>query len=207
MPAYEDKLVQSAINKIVTAIYEQDFEDSSFGFRSNRSCHDAIKILDVYLSKRNVNYIVDADIKGFFDHVDHEWMIKFLKHRIQDKNLLRYIARFLKSGVMEKGQFHNTYEGTPQGGIISPTLGNIYLHYVLDMWFNKVVKKWCKGEAYIVRYADDSVFCFQYENEAIAFYEAFKKRLAKFNLEVAEDKTKIVYFGRKAFYERKKGQT
>lgn len=203
IPAHEDKIVQSAINKIINAIYEQDFIDSSFGFRPNRGCHDAIKILEVYLSKRNINYVVDADIKGFFDNVDHKWMMKFLEHRIKDPNILRYIARFLKSGVMEKGQFYKVYEGTPQGGIISPILGNIYLHYVLDLWFEKVVRKWCKGEAYIVRYADDFVCCFEYENEAKTFYEALKKRLARFNLEIAEEKTKIIYFGKRAYYESK----
>lgn len=205
IPSYEDKLVQLAINKIVTQIYEQDFIDNSFGFRPNRGCHDALKILNVYLSKRNINYVVDVDIKGFFDNVDHEWLMKFLNHRIADKNLMRYISRFLKSGVIENGKFQKSYEGTPQGGIISPILGNIYLHYVLDLWFEKVVRKYCKGEAYIVRYCDDFVCCFQYEHEAKNFYEALKKRLAKFNLEVAEEKTKIVYFGEKAYFDRKFG--
>lgn len=206
IPSYEDKLIQLAINKIITQIYELDFIDNSFGFRPNRGCHDAIKILDIYLSRRNINYVVDADIKGFFNNVDHEWLMKFLNHRINDKNLLRYISRFLKAGVMENGKFKKSYEGTPQGGIISPTLGNIYLHYVLDLWFEKVVRKYCKGEAYIVRYCDDFVCCFQYEHEAKSFYEALKKRLAKFNLEVAEDKTNILYFGRKAYFDRKFGR-
>lgn len=203
IPSYEDKLVQLAINKILTQIYEQDFIDSSFGFRPNRSCHDALKILNVYLEKGNINYVVDADIKGFFDHVDHEWLMKFLEHRIADKNLLRYISRFLKAGIMEDGRFEKTYEGTPQGGICSPILGNIYLHYVLDLWFEKVVRKRCKGNAYMVRYCDDFVCCFEYEEEAGAFYEALKGRLSKFNLDIAEDKTKIIYFGRKAYYDRK----
>ncbi|WP_279220071.1 group II intron reverse transcriptase/maturase [Clostridium sp. MF28] len=203
IPAYEDKVVQLAINKILKSIYEQDFIDSSFGFRQNRSCHDALKILNVYLSEKNVNYVVDADIKGFFDNVDHKWLMKFLEHRIADKNLLRYIGRFLKTGIMENGKFYKVYEGTPQGGIISPTLANIYLHYVLDIWFNNFIKKKCKGQAYIVRYADDFVCCFQYEDEAKAFYEALKNRLDKFNLQVAEDKTKILYFGKNAYYDRK----
>lgn len=203
IPAYEDKIVQSAINKILKSIYEQDLMDSSFGFRENRSCHDALKILDKYLCRRRTNYIVDADIKGFFDNVDHKWMMKFLEHRIDDKNLLRYIARFLKSGVMDNGKFMKAYEGTPQGGIISPTLANIYLHYVIDIWFNNFIKKRCNGLAYIVRYADDFVCCFQYENEAKAFYGALKVRLEKFGLEIAEDKTKIIYFGMESFYDRK----
>lgn len=204
IPSYEDKIVQLAITKILSAIYEQDFLDCSFGFRPKRSCHDAIKILDEYLSRRRINYVVDADIKGFFDHVDHRWLMKFLEHRIKDKNLLRYIARFLNAGIMENGQFYKAYEGTPQGGIISPLLANIYLHYVLDLWFEKVVRKRCRGQAYIVRYADDFVCCFEYKNEAEAFYEALKLRLAKFNLEIAEDKTKIIYFGSKAYYESKR---
>ncbi|SHH91758.1 group II intron reverse transcriptase/maturase [Clostridium grantii] len=206
IPSYEDKIVQLAINKVISSIYEQDFLDSSFGFRANRSAHDAIKILDVYLSRRNINFVVDADIKGFFDNVDHKWMMKFLQHRIKDKNLLRYIGRFLNAGVLEDGKFYKAYNGTPQGGLVSPTLGNIYLHYVLDLWFEKVVRKWCKGEAYIVRYADDFVCCFQYESDAQAFYRTLKKRLAKFNLEIAEDKTKIVYFGKKAYFDRKFGR-
>lgn len=207
IPSYEDKMVQLAISKILGAIYEQDFLDSSFGFRPNRSCHSAIKILDVYLSKRKTNHVVDADIKGFFNHVDHKWLMKFLEHRIKDKNLLRYIARFLKSGVMEEGQFHKSYEGTPQGGIISPILANIYLHYTLDLWFEKVVRKRCKGQAYIVRYADDFVCCFELKEEAEVFYTALKVRLEKFNLEIAEDKTKIIYFGSRAYYESSKANT
>ena len=118
IPAYEDKIVQLAIKKILKSIYEQDFMNSSFGFRENRGCHDAIKMLDVYLTNRNINYVVDADIKGFFDNVDHKWMIKFLEYKIADKNLLRYIGRFLKSGIMQGRVFHKTYQGTPQGGII-----------------------------------------------------------------------------------------
>lgn len=205
IPSYEDKIVQLALNKIITSIFEQDFLDSSFGFRPQRGCHDALKILDVYLSRRNINYIVDADIRGFFDHVDHGWMMKFLEQRIKDPNILRIVVKFLNAGIMEKGIFQKTYEGTPQGGILSPTLGNIYLHYALDLWFEKVVRKYCKGRAYIVRYADDSVACFQYESEARKYYKALMGRLAKFNLEVAEEKTKIIYFGERAYLESKNG--
>ena len=205
IPCYEDKLVQLAMNKVITAIYEQDFLDFSYGFRPNRNCHDALKELDIYLSRRNINYVVDADIKGFFDNVDHEWLMKFLAHRISDRNLLRYIKRFLKSGIMENGSFQKTYEGTPQGGVISPTLANIYLHYALDLWFEIVVKKQCQGEAYMVRYADDFVCCFQYEEEAKAFYEALGIRLAKFNLELAEEKSNIIFFGKEAYRARQAG--
>lgn len=198
IPDHEDKIVQRAIAKILNAIYENDFLDCSFGFRPNRSCHDALKILNVYIESRNTNYIVDADIKGFFDNVDHEWMMKFLKHRINDPSLLRIIARFLKGGYMEEGKYFDTDKGTPQWGVISPILANVYLHYVLDLWFEKVVRKQCKGYAYMVRYADDFVCCFQFQSEAEAFYTALIKRLQKFNLEAAEDKTKIITFGRTA---------
>ncbi|UAL48009.1 reverse transcriptase [Sutcliffiella horikoshii] len=157
IPEHEDKIVQRAISKILNAIYEQDFLDSSFGFRPKRNCHDAIKILNHYINKKHVNFIVDADIKGFFDNVNHKWMMEFLKERITDPNLLRIIARFLKGGYMEEGRLFPTEVGTPQGGIISPILANVYLHYVLDLWFEKVVRKQCKGQAYIVRYADDCV--------------------------------------------------
>ncbi|QOY38311.1 group II intron reverse transcriptase/maturase [Anaerobacillus isosaccharinicus] len=198
IPEHEDKIVQRGIAKILNAIYEQDFMDSSFGFRPKRSCHDALKILNVYINTKYTNYVVDADIKGFFNNVDHTWMMSFLKHRIEDPNILRIIARFLKGGYMEEGKLFKTEDGTPQGGIISPILANIYLHYVLDLWFDKVVRKQCKGQAYIVRYADDYVCCFQNKDDAEAFYRALIKRLEKFNLELAEDKTKIIPFGRYA---------
>jgi len=156
IPAYEDKLVQGALSKILNAIYEQDFLECSFGFRPNRSCHDALKVLDKILNMKEINYVVDADIKGFFDHVNHEWLMKFLQHRIADPNILRLVARFLKSGIVEAGIKYDTPEGTPQGGVCSPILRNLYLHYVLDLWFEKRVRKNYRGKAYMVRYADDS---------------------------------------------------
>ena len=192
IPAYEDKLVQAALAKIMNAVYENDFLECSFGFRPNRGCHDALKVLDKILNKQEINYVVDADIKGFFDHVDHEWLMKFVEHRIADRNLLRLIARFLRAGIVEAGVKYDTPEGTPQGGVCSPILGNIYLHYTLDLWFEKRVRKQSKGAAYMVRYADDSVFCFQYEEDAKNFYAGLIERLAEFNLELAEDKTKII---------------
>lgn len=198
IPEHEDKIVQRAMAKILNAIYEQDFLDSSFGFRPNRNCHDALKILNFYIERRNISYIVDADIKGFFDNVNHTWMMEFLKHRINDPNLLRIIDRFLKGGYMEEGKKYETDSGTPQGGIVSPILANVYLHYVLDLWFEKVVRKHCRGEAYIVRYADDFVCCFQFEDDAQKFYQALIQRLSKFELEVAEDKTKVILFGQYA---------
>lgn len=196
IPDHEDKIVQRAMAKILNAIYENDFLDCSFGFRPNRGCHDALKILNVYIEKRYTNFIVDVDIKGFFDNVNHEWVMKFLKHRINDPNFLRIITRFLKGGYMEEGKYFDTDKGTPQGGVISPILANVYLHYVLDLWFEKVVKKQCKGQAYMVRYADDFVCCFQYRKDAEDFYLSLTRRLQKFNLEVAEDKTKIITFGK-----------
>lgn len=204
IPEYEDKIVQKAITKVLNAIYENDFLDSSFGFRPKRNCHDALKILNYYIEKKYVNYIVDADIKGFFDNVDHKWMMEFLKHRITDPNLLRIIGRFLKGGYMEEGKKCKTESGTPQGGVISPILANVYLHYVLDLWFEKKIRRQCKGEAYIVRYADDFVCCFQYRDEAEWFYHELIGRLKKFNLEIAEDKTKIIPFGRFAEENSKK---
>ena len=198
LPSYEDKLVQDGLARILNAVYEADFLDCSYGFRQNRGCHDALNALGKIIETRNVNYIVDADIHGFFDHVDHEWMQKFVAHRIADPNVLRLIARFLKAGVMEAGKEYDTTEGTPQGGVISPVLANVYLHYVLDLWFEKAVKGSCRGEAYMVRYADDFVCCFEHEGEARAFLEALKQRLEKFGLELAEDKTRIIAFGRRA---------
>lgn len=196
IPEHEDKIVQRGMVEILNAIYEPIFLDCSFGFRPNRNCHDALKILNVYIEKRYTNFIVDVDIKGFFDNVDHEWMMKFLRHRIADPSFLRIVARFLKGGYMEEGKYFKTDVGTPQGGIISPILANVYLHYVLDLWFEKYIRKSCKGHAYMVRYADDFVCCFQNEMEANNFYHALIERLKKFNLEIAEDKSKILPFGR-----------
>lgn len=196
IPSYEDKLVQMVLGRVFNAIYEADFLDCSYGFRPNRNCHDALKELGQIIERKKISYIVDADIKGFFDHVDHEWLMKFIEIRIADPNINRLIVRFLKSGVMERDNVNKTIEGTPQGGNISPVLANIYLHYALDLWFEKVVKKKCKGDAYMVRYADDFVCCFQYEDEAKKFYQALILRLRKFNLEIEESKSKIIAFGR-----------
>lgn len=192
IPAYEDKLVQGALAKILNAIYEQDFLECSFGFRPNRGCHDALKVLDNIVNMRDIHYVVDTDIKGFFDNVNHDWMIKFLQHRIVDANIIRLVSRFLKSGIIEAGTRYDTDKGTPQGGVCSPILGNLYLHYVLDLWFEKKVRKFCKGKAYMVRYADDSVFCFQYEEDARRFLTVMIERLGEFDLEVAQEKTKII---------------
>lgn len=199
IPAVEDKIVQMAIKKILEAIFEQDFMDVSYGFRPNRSCHDALDVLDKTIMTKPVNFVVDMDIKKFFDTVDHEWLTECLRQRIADPNLLRLVARFLRSGVMEEGKYLETERGTPQGGILSPILANIYLHYILDLWFEKRVKTQLKGFAQLTRYADDFVACFQYGNEAEAFGGALKQRLNRFGLEIAEAKSRIIEFGRYAW--------
>lgn len=155
IPSYEDKIVQMGLNKILKAIYEADFVEFSYGFRPNRNCHTAIKRLNNIIERGKINHVVDADIKGFFNNVNHEWMIKFLELRIGDPNIIKLINKFLKAGMMENGVAEATELGTPQGSISSPTLANIYLHYALDLWFEKVIKRNFKGEAEIVRYADD----------------------------------------------------
>lgn len=196
--ATEDKVIQMGITRILEAIYENDFIDNSFGFRPNRDCHKALERTNVILSSKPVNYVIDADIKGFFDNVNHKWLTKFLEHRIGDKNLIRIIVRFLKSGVIEATELLKTEKGTPQGGIISPVLANIYLHYVLDLWIDKIVKKRCMGYVEIVRYADDFIIFAQKQEEANCILESLHKRLGKFGLELAADKTKIISFGRYA---------
>lgn len=204
IPAFEDKIVQDVMAQILNVIYEPMFKNFSFGFRPKRSCHQAIAYLDKIMHSRKVSYVVDLDIKGFFDNIDHEWLVKFIEYRIRDKVYIRYIKRFLKSGILEQGKLIRPEMGTPQGGIISPILGNIYLHFVLDEWFEKVVKRQTEGEASMVRYADDSVACFQYKDEAEKYLRSVKKRLAKFGLEVSEEKTKIIEFGRYAKQNRKR---
>jgi group II intron reverse transcriptase/maturase len=198
IPSYEDKLVQGVMRRVLDEIYEGKFYDFSYGFRRNKSCHQALREVNHTIMNTRVNYIVDADIKGFFDNVNHEWLQKFLAHEIGDKNFLRYIVRFLKAGIMEDLTYHESDKGTPQGGLISPILANVYLHYVLDMWFEKVVKKLCRGEAHIVRYADDFVCLFEYKEEAEKFYASLEERLRKVGLELSRDKSKIISFGRQA---------
>ena len=196
IPSYEDKLVQGVMANILNEVYEPRFLDCSYGFRPGRKAHDAIKAVNDLIMFKRVNYILDCDIKGFFDNVDHQWLMKFLEHDIADKNFLRYIVRFLKAGVMVEGHYENTSVGTPQGGLISPVLANVYLHYVLDLWFEKRIKRQLRGEAYLVRYADDFIIMFENEEEAKDVYEALKERLSQFGLELAEDKTRILPFGR-----------
>ena len=196
IPAYEDKLVQGVMARILNEVYEPRFLNCSYGFRENRNVHQALREVNQHIMIDSINYVLDCDIKGFFDNVDHKWLMEFLRHDIADKNFLRYIVRFLKSGIMKGKIFEESSVGTPQGGLISPILANVYLHYVLDIWFERGVKKKLQGEAYFVRFADDFIIMFEYEEEAKAVYEFIKKRLAQFGLELAEDKTRILPFGR-----------
>lgn len=196
IPAIEDKIVQKGMTRILEAVYEADFVDCSCGFRPNRSPHQALKQLNKIIMTQPINHIIDADIKGFFDHVDHGWMRKFLEHRISDTNFDRLIYRFLRNGYMEEGKEYDAEKGTPQGGIISPVLANIYLHYVLDLWLEKVIKSESRGAVEMVRYADDFVICVQYKDDAEKILEKLKDRLGKFGLELAEDKTRRIEFGR-----------
>lgn len=196
IPAYEDRLVQGAMAEVLNEIYENIFLDCSYGFRPNRNCHDVVRYINQTIMTKKVNYIVEADIKGFFDNVNHEWLMKSLREIIQDKNFLRYIKRFLKSGYMENMQYYETDKGTPQGGLISPILANVYLHYVLDLWVEKFIKPRCKGEIYYVRYADDFIVMFQSEYEAKHFLKALERRFNKFDLELEPTKTRILPFGR-----------
>ena len=180
---YEDKIVQLALKKVLEAIYEPKFQDNMYGFRANNSCHKAIKYVHKSISTTRINYIVDADIKGFFDHIDHEWMIKFIEYNIKDPNIIGLIKKYLKAGIMDKGKYVATEEGSAQGNIISPVLANIYMHFVLVLWYKEVIEKRAEGENFLVVYADDFIAGFQYQREAQAYYEALKKRMSKFGLE------------------------
>ena len=196
IPAYEDRLVQSVMAGVLNEIYEERFLDCSYGFRPGRNAHQVVREINQTIMIRKVNYVLEADIKGFFDNVDHDWLMKFLEHDIADKNFLRYVKRFLIAGVMEGTERKESDRGTPQGGQISPVLANVYLHYVLDLWYEKVLRKQCKGEVYYVRYADDFLLMFQYENEAHEVMAMLRARIEKFGLELAEDKTRILPIGR-----------
>ena len=195
IPAVEDKIVQMALKKILEAIFEQDFIDTSYGFRPNRSCHDALKKIDNIIMTGPVNFVVDMDISKFFDTVDHKRLMECLKQRIVDPTLLQLIGRFLKSGIMEEGVYFETDQGTPQGGVLSPVLANVYLHYALDKWFETEVLPQLTGYAQLVRYADDFVVCFEKEAEARAFGVALRQRMGEFGLTISEEKSKIIEFG------------
>lgn len=198
IPAVEDKIVQMGMKRILEAIYEQDFLDCSWGFRPGRSCHQALNRLDKVIMSKPVNYVIDADIQGFYDNLDHEWMIRCLGQRISDRNFLRLIKRFLKAGVMEEGEWQESDKGTPQGGVLSPVLANVYLHYALDLWLEKRIKRRYEGLVEIVRYCDDFIICVQHKHEAEQLMRELCERLRQFGLEVSAEKTRLIEFGRYA---------
>ena len=202
---FEDKIVEAATKRTLEPIYEAVFEDSSYGYRPKRSPHKCVDALGRTIQQKKVNHIVEADIKSFFDKVNWEWMIKLLRHRIGDERVIRLIIRMLKSGIMEDGLVHAIEEGTPQGSILSPLLSNIYLHYVLDLWFSRRVRRQCRGEVYYFRFADDFLACLQYKDDAMRFRQQLGERLVEFGLKLAEDKTHCIEFGRFARENAQKG--
>lgn len=193
---YEDKLVQEALRRILEAVFEPMFYDEMMGFRPNRGCHMALRKLNTMIERERTSYILDADIKGFFDHLDHEWIVRFIGSKIKDPNIIRLIRRLLRAGIMKDYQFEETEEGSGQGSVCSPIIANIYMHYVLIWWFKEIVQPELKGYAGLVVYADDFVVCFQYKSDAEEFYERLKHRMGHFGLELEEEKSRLIEFGR-----------
>ena len=192
---YEDKLVQEALKRVLEAVFEPHFYNEMMGFRPNRGCHDALRLLNSQIYCKT-SWILDADIKSFFDNIDHEWMMKFVGARIKDQRILRLVRIMLKAGVVKDlGDYEPTERGSGQGSVCSPILSCIYMHYVLLWWFHEIVKPMLKGSAGIVNYADDFVVCFQYKEEAELFYKLLRRRMAHFGLSLAEDKCRLIEFG------------
>jgi group II intron reverse transcriptase/maturase len=200
--AVEDKVLQQAVVTILNQIYEVDFMGISYGFRPGRSPHQALDALTVGIQRKKVNWILDADVLGFFDNLSHEWALKFIAHRVADQRLLRLIQKWLKAGVSEDGQWSESNKGTPQGSVASPLIANVYMHYLFDLWADVWRRKVAKGDVIIVRYADDLVMGFQHRADAERFLREFKERLAKFGLELHPDKTRLIEFGRYATRDR-----
>jgi RNA-directed DNA polymerase len=194
--ALEDKIIQQAMILVLNQIYEEDFLGCSYGFRPRRSQHQALDALSYALRYKKVNFVLDADIRGFFDNLDKNWMVRFVEHRVADSRVLRLIKKWLNAGVMEEGTWSETKTGTPQGAVISPLLANIYLHYVFDLWMHKWRKQYARGEVIAVRYADDIVLGFQHQAEADRFLIDLGERLRKFGLELHPEKTRRIEFGR-----------
>ena len=192
----EDKIAQRAVAEVLNAIYEADFHGFSYGFRAGRQAHEALDALAVAIRSKKVNWVLDADIRGYFDSIDHEWLMKFIKHRISDGRILRLLKKWLKAGVIEAGAFAESYEGTPQGASISPLLSNIYLHYVLDAWVRNWRKTEAAGDVIIVRWADDFVMGFQYRDDAERFLKELHERFQQYSLELQSEKTRLIRFGR-----------
>lgn len=196
IPSVADRALQRSTATVLNAIYEQDFLNCSFGGRPGRSAHNALASFNSILMGKKINWVLEADLKNFFGSLDHGWLVKFVEHRVGDPRIISLIRKWLKAGVMEEGKFHASETGTPQGGSISVLLSNVYLHYVLDLWFEKAIKPRLKGECYLIRYIDDFIVCFQYKEDAVRFREVLEKRLAKFCLELEPNKTRLVEFGR-----------
>ena len=194
--ALEDKIVQRATGEVLNAIYEEDFLDFSYGFRPGRGQHDALDALTAGIKRKKVSFVLDADIRGFFDAINHEWLVKFVEHRIADKRVLRLIQKWLSAGVMENGTWTKCEEGTPQGATISPLLANIYLHYVLDLWSQQWRNRSARGDVVVTRFADDFIVGFQYRSDAGRFLRELKQRLQQFSLELHPEKTRLIEFGR-----------
>ena len=199
----EDKLVQQAMVWVLSQIYEQDFLGFSYGFRPGRGPHDALDALWVALMERKVNWVLDADIRSFFDTLDHEWLMKFVEHRVADPRVCRLLRKWLRAGVSEDGRWSRTTVGTPQGAVISPLLANVYLHYVLDQWVHAWRERRARGEVIVVRYADDFVLGFQYRDDAERLLADLRERFARFGLELNDEKTRLIEFGRFAATNRK----